>query len=130
MRPSWEGGDRMSSYAQRLPIVLVVDPVSESRFAMWRLLGARFGVIEAADARGVREWLASRQDIDAIVVQRELPDGDGSEVLDSLASAWAPASLRSIVMDRADDARSVVERLTRSFFSRDADRAGDRRTSS
>jgi hypothetical protein len=58
----------------RLPLVLLVDPVDASRFALWRELSRSFGVLEAPDAARARAWLRDRQDIDAIVVQRELPD--------------------------------------------------------
>ena len=39
----------------RLPIVLVVDPETPSRFTMWRLLSRSFGVLEA---RVVSQWYA------------------------------------------------------------------------
>jgi response regulator RpfG family c-di-GMP phosphodiesterase len=101
---------------ERLPIVLVVDPLPDARFTMWRLLGRRFGVLEAADARAAREWIACRPDIDALVVQRTLPDTDGNELVKSLATAWSPAKERAIVTDRDGDMRSVVATLAGWFF--------------
>ncbi len=42
---------------------------------MWRGLTQAFGVIEAGDAGAARTWIERRPDIDAIVVQDELPAG-------------------------------------------------------
>jgi DNA-binding NtrC family response regulator len=103
----------------RLPIVLVVDPRVESRVTMWRLLNRSFGILEAADARGAHEWLKRRQDIDALVVRKELPDADGGELVNNLAAAWVPAAVRAIVIETPEDVRAAVVRLTRWFFARD-----------
>lgn len=107
---------RVLTSVDRLPIVLVVDPVAEARFTMWRLLGRRFGVLEAADARAASEWLACRPDIDALVVQRMLPDANGGEFVTSLAKAGASRTERAIVVDRGDDVRTVVATLAEWFF--------------
>jgi hypothetical protein len=96
----------------RRPIVLLVDPLAAARFTLWRLLGPRFGVLEAASARKAREWLSVRADIDALVVYRELPDGDSEELLRALGSA----RMRAITTDREDDMREVVATLAHWFF--------------
>jgi DNA-binding NtrC family response regulator len=100
----------------RLPIVLVVDPVAASRFTLWRALGRRFGVLEAEDARGARAWLASRDAIDILLAQRELPDADGGAFVDSLATASPRARVqRALVLDRGDNVLTIVAQLTRWF---------------
>jgi len=111
--------------AGRTSVVLVVDPSPESRFTMRYLLGGRFRVLEASDLRGAREWLECGREIDAIVVQRELPDGDGSQLVDAFPAGWLPGALRAVVVDRADDLRTVAVQLTR-WLSRDS-AAGARR---
>jgi DNA-binding NtrC family response regulator len=110
--------DSVNTAVNRLPIVLVVDPVAASRFAMWRLLSSSVGVLEAPDARGARGWLACRQDIDALVVQRTLADADGNAFVKSLATV--PVALRAIVIARPVDFRAVVMSLSGWLFSRDA----------
>jgi len=102
----------------RLPIVLVVDPVAVSRFAMWRLLSGSFGVLEASDARSARDWLTCRRGIDALVVQSELPDADGREFVLSLSMARVPVASRAIVVARPVDVRQVVTTLAGWLFSR------------
>lgn len=109
--------------AARLPIVLVVDPVAASRQTMWRLLSRSFGVLEAADARRARDWLTHRPNIDALVVQEELPDAQGSELVKSFATAQVAVASRAILVARPVDLRTVVTRLAGWFFSRDATRA-------
>ncbi len=103
-----------------LPIVLVVDPVASARFTLWRLLSTSCGVLEATDARRAREWLGCRQDIDALVVQRELPDADGNDFVRSLVTAGFPAGSRAVVVGRPVDRRKVVTSLVTWCFSRDA----------
>jgi response regulator RpfG family c-di-GMP phosphodiesterase len=105
--------------AGRLPIVLVVDPVVASRHTMWRLLSQSFGVLEAPDARRASDWLACRPNIDALVVQRELPDTYGSEFVKSLAAARIPVASRTIMVARPVDLRTLVTSLAGWFFSRD-----------
>ncbi len=104
----------------RLPIVLVVDPVVASRHALWRLLSRSFGVLEAPDARRAREWLACRPNIDALVVQRELPDTSGSDFVKSLAAARIPVASRTIVVARPVDLHALVTSLAGWFFAREA----------
>ena len=70
----------------RSPLVLLVDPFVTSRHFMWRALTRAFGVIEAGNAGAARAWIASRPDIDAIVVQDELPDQRGLELVRELVS--------------------------------------------
>jgi DNA-binding NtrC family response regulator len=107
----------------RLPIVLVVDPVAASRFTMWRMLSPSFGVLEAADARRARDWLTSGRRIDALVVQKELPDADGSEFVKSLATAGVTSASRTILVTSPIDVHTVVTSLAGWFFSRDVRRA-------
>jgi hypothetical protein len=106
---------RLDTAVTRLPIVLVVDPVAASRQSMWRLLSRSFGVLEAPDARGARDWLTRRPGIDALVVQRELPDADGSVFVDSLVAARAAIASRSLLVTRPVDLRSVLASLTHWF---------------
>ena len=105
--------------AARLPIVLVVDPVVASRHTMWRLLSRSFGVIEAPDARGASAWLTSRPNIDALVVQRELPDSYGSEFVESLAAARFAVASRAILVGRPVNLRTVATSLAVWFLSED-----------
>ncbi len=107
----------------RLPIVLVVDPVTASRFTIWRMLSKSFGVLEARDARHAYDWLARRPSIDALVVQRELPDADGGEFVSSLAATQAAVASRAILVERPVDLRTVVESLVGWFFARDVRKA-------
>jgi hypothetical protein len=113
-------GPLLSLDATRLPIVLVVDPVVASRHTMWRLLNRSFGVLEAPDALRARVWLNRRPNIDALVVQRELPDAYGSEFVTSLAAARVAVASRTIVVERPVDLRTLVASLAGWFFSRDA----------
>jgi response regulator RpfG family c-di-GMP phosphodiesterase len=114
----------VSPNAARLPIVLVVDPVVASRHTMWRLLSRSFGVLEAPDARSASAWLTSRPNIDALVVQSELPDIYGSEFVESLALARLAVASRSILVARPVDLRTVVTSLAGWFLSRDDRRIG------
>jgi CheY-like chemotaxis protein len=114
---------RLDTAVARLPIVLVVDPVAASRQAMWRLLSRSFGVLEAPDARRAWERLARGPSIDAVVVQRELPDADGGEFVSSLVSARVDGASRSILVGRPVDQRGVLAELTGWFFSRDVRKA-------
>ena len=103
----------------RLPIVLVVDPVAASRHTIWRMLSRSFGVLEASDARHARDWLTCRPNIDALVVQRELPDADGGEFVESLVAARVAVASRVILVTRPVDLQTVLKSLAGWFFSRD-----------
>jgi CheY-like chemotaxis protein len=109
--------------ARRLPIVLVVDPVAASRHMVWRVLSRSFGVLEAPDARRACDWLTDRADIDALVVQRELPDADGGEFVEGLVAMQAAVASRSILVSRPVDVRTVLASLTSWFFARDIRKA-------
>jgi DNA-binding response OmpR family regulator len=65
---------------------------------MWRLLSYSIGVLEAPDASHARHWLTSRRGIDALIVQRKLPDADGGDFLKSLAAAQVTAASRAILV--------------------------------
>ncbi len=120
-----------------LPLVLLVDPSLTSRHWMWRALNRAFGVIEADNARGARDWLARRPDIDALVVDDELPDARGVDLVSDLAMTHHPAAARAIVLARMSpewarvaeagmtlvergDLRAVVSKLSGWFLARDA----------
>jgi CheY-like chemotaxis protein len=103
--------------ARRLPLVLVVDPVAASRHMVWRVLSRSFGVLEAPDAQRALGWLTERADIDALVVQRELPDAQGSEFVESLVSARLDVASRSILVTRPVDVRALLTSLAGWFFS-------------
>ncbi len=109
--------------ATRLPLVLVVDPVAASRQTMWRLLSPFFGVLEAPDGRRAEDWLEARPAIDALVVQSELPDVAGDELVKSLSTAQFAAASRAIVVTRPVDVPAVLRRLAGWFFARDVRKA-------
>jgi response regulator RpfG family c-di-GMP phosphodiesterase len=126
----------------RSPLVLLVDPFVTSRHFMWRALNRAFGVIEAGSAGAARAWIASRPDIDAIVVQDELPDERGLELVRDLAHARHPVARRSIVLARPNpdwaaiaqagltliergDLRAISAKLASWFLARDASVAKD-----
>ena len=90
----------LDATGDRSPLVLLVDPFVTSRHFMWRALNRAFGVIEAGSAGAARTWIASRPDIDAIVVQDELPDQRGLELVRELVHARHPIARRSIVLAR------------------------------
>jgi response regulator RpfG family c-di-GMP phosphodiesterase len=119
------------------PLVLLVDPLVSSRHFMWRALNRAFGVIEAASADGARTWITKRPDIDAIVVQDELPDQRGLEFVRELVLAKHPIARRSIVLARPNpdwaaiaqagltliergDLRAISAKLAGWLLSRDA----------
>jgi response regulator RpfG family c-di-GMP phosphodiesterase len=121
----------------RPPLVLLVDPVVASRHWMWRAMSQAFGVLEAGTARSARQWLARRPDIDALVVQDELPDGRGHELVGTLLSDRNPLAQRSIVLARPSpdwariaqagltliergDLRALLAKLASWFLVRDA----------
>ncbi len=123
-----------------LPLVLLVDPSLTSRHWMWRALSRAFGVIEAGNARGARDWLACRPDIDALVVDNELPDERGVDLVRDLASSHHPVASRAIVLARPSpdwariaqagatlvergDLRAVLSKLSGWFLARDAELA-------
>lgn len=117
-------------------LVLLVDPQLESRHGLWRCLSEPFGVIEATTAQGARRWIGERPDIDALVLEDDLPDGRGIDLASSLAASQHPLAKRTIVMspsrrerirassvgitvvDRGD-VRSILNRLANWFFTRD-----------
>ncbi len=105
----------------RPPLVLLVDPVVASRHWMWRAMSRGFGVLEAGTARAAREWIDRRPDIDALVVQDELPDQRGVELVSDLERIRHPVASRSIVLTGSGgDVRAVLAKLASWFFARDA----------
>lgn len=120
-----------------LPLVLLVDASLTSRHWMWRLLSRGFGVLEAGSAQEARAWLDRRPDIDALVVDNELPDARGVDLVRDLAGARHPVAARAIVLARQSldwvrvahagatlvergDARAVLSKLAAWFRARDA----------
>jgi response regulator RpfG family c-di-GMP phosphodiesterase len=113
------GEDAMKRFDEavaRLPVVLVVDPMTVSRFTMWRLLSQSLGVLEAPTARRASEWLDCRPDIGALVVQTMLPDGDGEGLARNLSPAMAS---RVIMISRPVDFQAVAKTLSGWFFHQD-----------
>jgi hypothetical protein len=118
-------------------LVLIVDPQVESRHWMWRLLSKAFGVIEAQNARSARRWIDERPDIDAVVIEDELPDSRGSDLVKDLARCGHPIATRSIVIAsdwrrvmlggltvvERGDVQSIVQKLTSWFMARDVAQA-------
>lgn len=121
----------------RPPLVLLVDPVVASRAWMWRTISQACGVVEAGTAQAAREWVAHRPDIDALVVQDELPDQSGRDLVRELVSARHPLAQRSIVLARPSpdwgrivqagftliergDLRALLAKLASWFLVRDA----------
>jgi response regulator RpfG family c-di-GMP phosphodiesterase len=119
------------------PLVLLVDSNTLSRHWMWRALSRTFGVIEAGDARGARAWLTHRPDIDALIVDDDLPDERGIDLVRDLASADNRAASRAIVLARPSpdwarharpdaalvargDLLALVAKLSGWFLARDA----------
>ena len=119
------------------PLVLLVDASVTSRHWMWRALSRAFGVLEAESARGARDWLDRRPDIDALVVDNELPDTRGVDLVRDLAGARHPVASRAIVLARPSpewaraaqtgatlvergDLRAVLSKLAGWFLARDA----------
>jgi response regulator RpfG family c-di-GMP phosphodiesterase len=121
----WVGAKMVTvdTAAARLPLVLVIDPVASSRLVLWRLLSRSFGVIEAPNARRARACLEQWPHVDAIVVQRELPDTSGEELVSSLSAAHVPAAARAVFVSRPIDLRSVLTTLSASVFAREPRRA-------
>jgi len=87
----------LETTVRRSPLVLLVDPTIASRHFMWRALSRTFGVLEAVSADSARVWIESRPDIDALVVQDDLPGQRGVEFVRELVSARHPVGRRAIV---------------------------------
>jgi len=121
----------------RTPLVLLVDPIVASRHWMWRGMSRAFGVLEAGSVEAARDWIARRPDIDALVVQDELPDGRGDDLVRDLVTARHRVASRSIVLARPGvewsrmaqlgvtliergDLRAVLSKLAGWFLARDA----------
>src|SRR5260370_27358121 len=85
----------------RPPLVLLVDPVVASRHFMWRALSRTLGVLEAGTAGDARTWISRRPDIDALIVQDDLPDERGRELVRQLTEARHPVAARCIVLARS-----------------------------
>jgi hypothetical protein len=133
-------GDTMPNFdatVSRPPLVLLVDPILASRHSMWRVLSRGFGVIEAGNATAARAWMTRRPDIDALVVEDDLPDERGLEFVRGLAKAKHPIVSRAIVLSRRSatpassaphgatliergDLREVLSKLATWILTRDA----------
>ena len=86
------------SISVRRALVLIVDPQASTRHWMWRLLSRAFGVLEAQNAVAARRWIDERPDIDALIVEDDLPGSRGSELVKELARMEHPIASRSIVI--------------------------------
>jgi hypothetical protein len=121
----------------RPPLVLLVDPIVASRHWMWRGMSRAFGVLEAGSVESARNWMKQRPDIDALVVEDELPDGRGVELVRDLVASRHRVASRSIVLARPGvewarmaqlgttlvergDLRAVLSKLAGWFLARDA----------
>jgi response regulator RpfG family c-di-GMP phosphodiesterase len=90
---------QLSSFSSsRLPLVLLVDPELESRHWLWRRLSDACGVLEAQSAARARQFIAERPDIDALIVQDDLPDARGRELVLNLARERHPIASRALVL--------------------------------
>jgi DNA-binding NarL/FixJ family response regulator len=113
--------------------VLIVDPQVETRHWLWRLLNSAFGVIEAKTATAAQRWIDERPDIDALIIDDDLPDARGSDLVRELAKRGNPIASRSIVVAsewrrvmlggltvvERGDMPAIVQRLTTWFRVRD-----------
>lgn len=98
-----------SSPSARDELVLVVDDDPVSRAVLSRILeDGGFAVIQAADAAGALE-AACGWDLDLVLLDRQLPDGSGLDVLRRLRGQ-EPTRALPIVMVTADDAGTDVAR--------------------
>jgi hypothetical protein len=121
----------------RPPLVLLVDPVVASRHWMWRGMSRAFGVLEAGSVGAARDWMAQRPDIDALVVQDELPDGRGAELVRDLVTArhrvashsivlagpgaeWSRMTQLGMTLIEQGDLRAILAKLAGWFLARDA----------
>ena len=121
----------------RPPLVLLVDPVVASRHWMWRGMSRAFGVLEAGSLEAARGWMVQRPDIDALVVQDELPDGHGGDLVRDLVTArhrvasraivlaqpgveWSRMTQLGVTLIERGDLRSVLSQLAGWFLTRDA----------
>jgi DNA-binding NtrC family response regulator len=87
-------------------LVLIVDARVETRHWLWRLLSRAFGVLEAPSAQAARRWIEERPDIDALIVDDDLPDSRGGELVRELQENAHPIARRAIVV--ASDWRRVM----------------------
>jgi DNA-binding NtrC family response regulator len=110
----------VDAVAGRLPLVLVVDPLVSSRHRLWRVLHRAFGVLEAEDLESARAWLGRRPDIDAVLVQNDLPDGSGADLAREMGEAHHPAADRVLVMGDPEGLHGVLAKLASWVSSRDA----------
>jgi CheY-like chemotaxis protein len=104
MRPISGGAGDDGGPARRTPVVLVVDDHDDTRQMYVQFLEA-MGVT-AREAMTCAEALATCRDggIDALVLDRRLPDGDGSEVCRTLKADPRTRALPVIVLSgRAAD---------------------------
>jgi response regulator RpfG family c-di-GMP phosphodiesterase len=130
----------LDSLEVRPPLVLLVDPFGASRHFMWRALSRAFGVVEARSAKDARTWIDRRPDIGALVLDDELPDQRGLELVQDLSAAQHPLIARTIVLARSSpdwaavavagltliergDLRAVSAKLAGWFLARDANLA-------
>jgi len=104
--------------AARPPLVLLVDPILASRHSMWRILSRGFGVLEAQSASAARAWMARRPDIDALVVEDDLPDERGLDFVRGLVNARHPIAARAIVLAKPNAAALATMPLGATLLER------------
>lgn len=79
-------------------LILIVDSKVETRHWMWRLLSGSFGVLEAPDAASARRWIEERPDIDGLVIDDDLADERGADLVRDLVRDGNPITERTIVV--------------------------------
>lgn len=124
-------------------LVLIVDPKVETRHWMWRLLNQAFGVLEAPNASLARQWIAERPDIDALIVEDDLPDARGGDLVREfanrahpiaahsivVASEWRRVMLAGLTVVERGDSKTIVDKLTTWFIAREIARRPSSRPS-
>ena len=87
-------------------LILIVDSKVETRHWMWRLLSTSFGVLEAPDAMSARRWIEERPDIDGLVIDDDLADERGADLVRELVRDGHPLNERAVVV--ASEWRKVM----------------------
>ncbi len=79
-------------------LILIVDSKVETRHWMWRQLNGSFGVLEAPDAMSARRWIDERPDIDGLIIDDDLTDERGADLVRELVRDGHPLTERTIIV--------------------------------